>query len=69
MVTLLKEVRLEAGLKQEEVAARLGVQQTFLSKIETKDRRLDLIELRDLCAAYGLSTVDFLVRLEARLET
>ena len=69
MIELLKEIRLESGLKQEDVAAKLEVQQTFVSKIEIMDRRVDLIELRDLCAAYGVPLAEFVTRLETRLKT
>lgn len=67
LVQLLKQVREEAGLTQKQAGAILGVQQTLLSKTEIKDRRLDVIELRDLCGIYGISLIDFVTRLEAKL--
>ena len=67
MIELLKEIRIEVGLRQEDVAERLGVQQTFVSKIETLDRRVDVIEARELCAVYGISLVEFVTRLEQQL--
>jgi transcriptional regulator with XRE-family HTH domain len=42
---LLIEARQESGLTQAEVAARLGVSQSFVSKYELGERRLDVIEL------------------------
>lgn len=43
---LLKSVREEKGLLQREVAERLGAPQSFVSKYESGERRIDLPELR-----------------------
>jgi transcriptional regulator with XRE-family HTH domain len=40
------------------LAARLGRPQSYISKIETGDRRVDLVEILDICRSLG-------VRLEA----
>lgn len=42
---LLVDARRKSGLTQLEVAARLGVSQSFVSKYELGERRLDVIEL------------------------
>ena len=42
---LLVEARDKAGLRQQDVAARLRKPQSFVSKYETGERRLDVIEL------------------------
>ena len=65
---LLREARREAGLRQQDVAHRLGVPQSFVSKIESGERRLDVVELRRVCAAIGLPLADFVARLEAALD-
>ena len=62
MLTLLRAARLEAGLTQSEVAARLRVNQTWVSKVEIGERRLDPIELVRLAEIYGGAAVDFLPR-------
>jgi len=49
----LKRARSEAGLTQVEVAAKLGRPQTYVSKCELGERRVDLVELEDFAAAYG----------------
>lgn len=41
----LKQARLDAGLSQEEVAQRLGISQSIVSRSESGDRRVDVIEL------------------------
>ena len=48
----LRRARLESGLTQSEVAARLGRPQTWVSKCELGERRVDFVELEDLAAAY-----------------
>ncbi|MGH8601732.1 MAG: helix-turn-helix domain-containing protein [Gammaproteobacteria bacterium] len=60
---LLRELRQEAGLTQVQVAAELGVPQSFVSKYEVGERRLDVVELRHVAAALGFSLKGVLVRL------
>ena len=57
-------MRQEAELRQEDVAANLGKPQSFVSKYESGERRLDILELREVCAAIGVSLADFVRRLE-----
>jgi transcriptional regulator with XRE-family HTH domain len=63
---LLRDKRRAAGLKQSELAARLNVPQSFVSKYEVGERRLDILELRAVCIALGISLVEFIDELEAR---
>ncbi len=64
---LLRQVRLEAGLRQEDVAARLGLPQSFVSKYESGERRLDVLELRRVCLAIGTTLPLVVDRLENAL--
>ena len=49
-------MRLRAGLTQEDLAERLGKPQSFVAKVETQERRLDLIEfVKWMAACDGLS--------------
>lgn len=50
----LAELRRDAGLTQVELAERLGVTQSFVTKYETGDRRLDLFQLRAVCRELGV---------------
>lgn len=67
LLALLRAVRQEAGLRQQDLAARMGVPQSFVSKVETGERRLDLLELRRVCRALELPLTAFIARLEAAL--
>ena len=67
LLSLLRTVRGEAGLTQSEVAQALGQPQSFVSKYESGERRLDVLELRDVCRATGLTLADFVKRLEQDL--
>ena len=53
-IQLLRDSRLEAGLTQAAVAERLGTRQQFVSKYESGERRLDVIEFLDAARAIGL---------------
>lgn len=61
---LLRGIREEAGITQVEVAERLKRPQSFVSKYEAGDRRLDLPELRDVCNALGVSLLEVVERFE-----
>lgn len=50
---LLRELRLQAGLSQSDLAALLGEPQSFVSKYEGGVRRLDLVELEQVAQALG----------------
>lgn len=43
---------------------RLGRPQSFIAKLEGEERRLDVIELLEVCAAIGVSAVDVVAALE-----
>ena len=64
---LLRDIRNETGITQVELAKRLRLTQSLVSKIERGDRRLDIIELRSFCRAIGIGLTDFVSRLECEL--
>ena len=66
---LLSTTRTDAGLTQQEVAAALGMHQSYVSKYETGERRLDVVELRGVCYALGISPSGFMRRLDRLLST
>jgi transcriptional regulator with XRE-family HTH domain len=60
LLQALREARVKAGLTQGQVARRLGTYASFASKVESGERRLDVVELAALCRLYKLDLVDFL---------
>ena len=67
MLRLLREARERAGVTQVELAAKLRQTQSFVSKVELGDSRVDLIQLRTILGAVGVSLIDFVERLEREL--
>ncbi|UJX43166.1 helix-turn-helix transcriptional regulator [Desulfovibrio sp. JY] len=61
---LLLSLRKEAGLRQTELAARLGYPQSYVSKYESGQRRIDMIELEAICHALGITLREFVERFE-----
>ncbi|MAG13626.1 MAG: hypothetical protein CMN78_03405 [Spirochaetales bacterium] len=53
------------GLTQADVASMLGQSQSYISKIENGEQRLDLLEYADLCNALGVDPVDLVKNLGA----
>ena len=68
LVGLLRQLREEAGLRQVELAERLNRHQSFVSKYEAGQRRLDLIELRAVAAALGVRLVELVKRFEETVQ-
>lgn len=60
---LLIAERSKAGLTQEEVASRLGKPQSYVSKYEKHERRLDVIEYLDIAEAIGFDPSRLIGRL------
>jgi transcriptional regulator with XRE-family HTH domain len=67
VLRLLKEARERAGLTQMDLAAKLGQSQSFVSKAERGERRLDIVQIRTVLRMLGASLPDFVRRLEERL--
>jgi transcriptional regulator with XRE-family HTH domain len=63
---LLRTIRVEAGLKQADMAKRLSKPQSFVSKYESGERQLDFLEVRQVCQAAGISLAAFVTRFEGR---
>jgi transcriptional regulator with XRE-family HTH domain len=68
LLQLLRETREGAGVTQVELAKRLAQTQSYVSKIEVGDRRLDLVQLRTILIALGASLGDFVSRFEGALD-
>ena len=60
---LLVEARKDADLTQAELSLRLNRPQSFVSKYERGERRLDVVEFGEVARALGIDPVNFLARL------
>lgn len=61
---LLRQARIGAGLTQTELANRLGKPQSYVSKAELGERRLDFLETLDFCTACEKDVVDLLRKIQ-----
>lgn len=61
VVECLKKARRDVGLKQVEVASMLGKPQSYVSKIEQGERRLDVTELKKIADIYK-KPLDYFVK-------
>jgi len=62
---LLVEARKTAALTQTEVANKLKRPQSFVSKYERGERRIDVVEFLEVAKAIGIDPVEFLNMLDA----
>lgn len=62
LAALLRQVRLDANLTQAQLAEKIGQTQSYVSKYENGEQRLDLIELEAVCKAVGISLTGFVER-------
>ena len=62
IVQRLKEARNEAGLDQEAVAEKMGKTQSYVSKLESGQRRIDLIQLKELAKIYNKDLEFFITK-------
>lgn len=64
LLKALKEARIESGLTQTKVGKKFGAHASFVSKCESGERRIDVIELAAFCRIYKISLSDFLEQIE-----
>jgi transcriptional regulator with XRE-family HTH domain len=64
---LLKETRVAKNLTQANVAKSLDLPQSYVSKYESGERRLDFVETIRVCEALGMSIEDFAAAYSGRL--
>lgn len=67
LLRMLRQAREKAGYTQVELAKKLGQTQSFVTKVERGDRRLDVVQLRTICRELGLTVTDFVRRWEREL--
>lgn len=62
LAALLRQFRLDANLTQSQVADKIGQTQSYVSKYEAGEQRLDLVELEAVCEAVSVSLTDVVSR-------
>lgn len=60
IINRLKQARIEVGLSQQAIANKLGKPQSYISKIESGERRLDVAEMKKFSEIYKKSVDYFL---------
>ncbi len=56
---LLRELRIGKGITQAELSTALGMTQSFVSKYEMGERRLDFVEVDRICGELGVALDSF----------
>ena len=64
LLTALAEARQEAGFTQQQLADKLDRPQSFISKVENGDRRLDVIEFLEICRLLSADAPALLKQIE-----
>ena len=60
LIEKLKKARLDVGLSQKQVSEMLGRTQSYISKLESRQRRIDVVQLKELARIYK-KTIDYLL--------
>ncbi len=63
----IKEIRVNRNIKQVELAKKLKKPQSFVSKYETGERKLDFVEISEICKACGISIEEFVKLYKSKL--
>jgi len=67
LLVLLVEARKAAGLTQQELSERLGRPQSYVSKFERGERRLDVVEFLGIARSLGIDSHDVMDSVAAKL--
>lgn len=68
IVEVLRQTRERAGLKQEDLAARIGRDQSHVSLIEGSQRRLDLVEFMRIARALDRDPIELFAEIYRAVE-
>ena len=66
LVAMLVEERRKAGLRQVDLAEKMGVYQSWVTHMESGQRRIDVIELIELSRAIGFDAAGMVRKLSRR---
>lgn len=63
VIKALREARIASGITQQEVASAFGRPQSFIAKVESGERRLDVVEFVRYCRLVNIEPVSILDKL------
>ena len=61
---MLRQFRIDANMRQVDMASKLDEPQSYVSRYESAEQRLDLIELRRICKVLGISLAELVEKFE-----
>lgn len=67
-VECLRDFRAQSRMTQQELASQLNCPQSYISKYEQGQKRLDIIEIKRICNVFGVSLTEFAEEYETRLK-
>lgn len=67
LIRMLRQARVAAGVTQVDLAEELEVTQSFVSKLERGELRLDFLQVRSICSIVGVPFATFVRKYEKQL--
>ena len=67
LLETLFQLRVGTGLTQQEIASKLNIPQSTISKVESGYRKIDLVELKALCEVAGVTLTEFVKKFESNI--
>lgn len=67
LIAMVRQMRLDAGLKQSELSEAIGRPQSFISNLECGIVRVDVIQLKDICEVCGKAFSSFCREFEKKV--
>lgn len=67
LLRYVRDLRISSGRTQTELSTLLGRSQSFISDIERGNRRLDVLELRDICHHLGVEFVEAVAHIDDQI--
>ncbi|RNM20718.1 XRE family transcriptional regulator [Dickeya undicola] len=69
VIKILREARIKQGITQENLANALGRPQSFVAKIESGERRLDVVEFAHIARLLSVDASAVLEKIVHKIQT